>query len=173
MNKKAFTIIELMVTVCLISVVSFLLIELVLSLKTLYIKGDLKTVLLTKQGNMLKIINDDIDNKGLISLNPCSNDNLCLSFSYSDGEKRKLIVDKNDNSIRYFNYKIKFKKDEKYIIGDIETEKSSFTNDESITYDITTIKIPISNSLLNESFDIDILLQTEDGIVNLDLIDLD
>lgn len=172
MNKKAFTIVELMVTVCLISVVSFLLIELVLSLKNIYIRGDLKTIVLTKQGNMLKLINDDINNKGLSKLNPCSDDNTCLLFTYTDGDKIKLKVDKNNNSILYNNYKIKFKKNEKYIIDNIVAESSVIQVDDNVNKVITTVKIPIRNTLLKENFDIDILIQSEDGVVNLDLIEL-
>ena len=61
-NNKGFTIIELAVSFVLVATISIVLLQLVLSLKSVYLEGDIKTTLLNKQGIMTKYIYDDINN---------------------------------------------------------------------------------------------------------------
>ena len=62
-NNKGFTIIELAVSFCLVAAVSITLLQLVLTLKEVYLSGDVKTTLLNKQGIMTKKIYDDLNHE--------------------------------------------------------------------------------------------------------------
>ena len=66
MNKnKGFTVIETIVSFCLISVVSIMVLQIILSVRDLYIIGDVKTTMLVKQGIMVQKIQDDATKKGI------------------------------------------------------------------------------------------------------------
>lgn len=163
MNKRGFTVVELMVTFCLITVISIMLIQLTLTLKDLYISGDMKTTLLTRQGTMTKKINDDLNNKTLSSIESCGT--LCINFNYSD-ESKQLVVDKTKKIVTYDNYSIKLGDNSGNSFGTISS--STYTNGNK---QILTIKIPIKNRLLKEDFGINIIYQnnTSNGITIPDL----
>lgn len=104
MNKKGFTVIELIVSFTLVTVISIILFELIFSLKELYISGDIKTTLLNKQGIMIKKIYDDLSTDELSSITSCGVS--CLDFTYPDGKKR-LLVDVAGNTLAYSDYTMK------------------------------------------------------------------
>ncbi len=166
MKNKGFTIIELMVTFCLITVISFLLIELVLLLKDIYIKGDTKTILFTKQGNILKNINDDLETKSLSNLKLCSDNTSCLEFTYMDGEKEKLIVNKDKKQITYGSYSVNYGNNSEF--GNIEAYKSTAGDNEINT--ITKISILINNKLIEEQFNFEVIIQSNDAIIDDDIV---
>src|SRR5574344_2521347 len=104
MNKKGFTVIELIVSFTLVTVICIILFELIFSLKELYISGDIKTTLLNKQGIMIKKIYDDLSTDELSSITSCGVS--CLDFTYPDGKKR-LLVDVAGNTLAYSDYTMK------------------------------------------------------------------
>ena len=113
MNKRGFTVVELMTAFALVSVIAILLINLTLTLKEIYINGDMKTALLTKQGNMTDKIYKDLKENKLISLTSCGTN--CVNFDYETGTK-VLKIDKEtfeaedvtakflDDELIYTNY---------------------------------------------------------------------
>ena len=82
MNKKGFTIIELGMSFCIVSAIAIVLFQLVVSIKDLYLAGNVKTTLLNKQGIMTKRINDDLVAYDLKKINSCGIS--CLEFSYAE-----------------------------------------------------------------------------------------
>jgi Tfp pilus assembly protein PilE len=159
MNKKGFTVVELMVTFVLIATISTILIQLVLTLKDLYVSGDMRTTLLTKQGTMTKKIYDDLDNKTLTEIKSC--EGTCIEFVYEDTSK-KLIVDKTNKKITYDNYTIKLGNKTGSSFGTISS--STYKDD---TKQIFRVTVPINNKLLKGDYGIDIVYQDSNNI-NID-----
>lgn len=159
MKNKGFTVVELMTTFILISIIATLLIKLVITMKEVYITGDLKTALLTKQGTMTDKIMSDLNENSIISLNSCGD--LCITFEYDNGSK-DLKIDKTKNTISYGNYTMKLVKGSSF--GDI-----------SASYDadsIIQIKVDIKNTLLKENYGINIVYPTSEQInFNSEIVD--
>lgn len=150
-NNKGFTLVELMTTVVLISIISILLIRLTITLKSIYIDGDMKTTLLTKQGTMTDKIYKDLKEKNLTSLTSCGNN--CINFNYVDGVK-KLKINESKKIITYGNYSIK--------LGDGSYFGTSYID----KYDgdigvMLSIKVPIYNRTVKGDFGIYITYQTD------------
>lgn len=153
MKNKGFTVVELMATFVLVSIISTLLIKLTISLKQLYLNGDSKTILLTKEGIITDKIKNDLDDYNVNSISTCSTN--CINFEYTINNNvvsKQLIVNKNNKTITYDNYSIKLAKGN--IIEDIV-----FSNDAYDIGNIVNIKIPIKNKLLKEEFGINIIHQ--------------
>ena len=150
-NKKGFTLVELMTTVSLISIIAILLIRLTITLKTIYIDGDMKTTLLTKQGTMTDKIYKDLKEKDLSSLTSCGEN--CVNFNYIDGTK-KLKINESKKLITYGNYSIKLN-DSSYF-GTSYIDK--YDGDVG---DVLSIKIPIYNRMTKGDYGIYITYQKD------------
>lgn len=153
MNKKGFTIIELAVSFVLVATISLTLLQLVLSLKEVYLSGEVKTTLLNKQGIMTKKIYDDLSNRDIRSINRCGLS--CIMFEYADSSQKKLLVDPGNKTVTYGDYTIQLT-DASYF-GDLsfnlfpptEVRYESTIADDSIL----KIDIPIYSKLIdNEDF---------------------
>lgn len=155
MNKKGFTIIELMTTFVLVAIISTLLIKLVVTLKEVYINGDMKTTLITKQSTMTDKIYKDLDNNNLTKIESCGETN-CVNFVYTTGSK-KFVIDKNKKTMTYDNYTIKLGKEGSF--GDVSFEK--FNSDLG---SIISLKAPIKNRLLKGDYGLNITYQLDDDI---------
>lgn len=156
-NNKGFTIIELAVSFCLVATISIILLQLVLVLKSVYISGDVKTMLLNKQGIMTKKIYDDLNNKDLTSINSCGLS--CLTFSYNDGTTANLLVDPGNKTITYNNYTMQL--DSSSYFGKLAvTIDENSTSQASKADSILAIDIPIYSKLIeDENFGIHITKQ--------------
>lgn len=155
MKNKGFTIVEFAVSFCLIAAISLLLFQLIISLKTLYLNGNIKSTLLAKQGIMLQRINDDFDNNNLTTVTSCGLS--CLTFIYENKEPIDLKIDPYNKTITYDDYTMLL--DNGSSFGNVNvTKKEQIKNSTNINDSIFLIEIPIYNSLLNDNFDIKILL---------------
>lgn len=150
-NNKGFTVVELMTTFILITIISTFLINLVISMKELYIYGDVKTTLLTKQGILTDKIMKDLNDNSIVSFTSCGN--TCINFSYIDGTSKKLKIDKEKKSIMYDNYSIK--------LGDNGSFGNIYTLNEN---DIIQIKIEINNKLVKGDYGLNIVFPINDKI---------
>lgn len=164
MNKKGFTVIELMTTFILVAIISTLLIKLVVTLKEIYISGDMKTALITKQSTMTDKIYKDLNNNNLTKIEKCDTIN-CVNFVYTDGTK-KFTIDKDKKTITYDNYTIKLGKEGKLGEASIEVYATD------IGY-ILSFKVPIYNRLLKGDYGINISYQLDDEIEFDDDIEFD
>lgn len=154
MKNRGFTVVELMTTFVLISVIATLLIKLTISLKELYISGDMRTVLLTKQGTLTDKIKNDLNNKVLSEIKSCGDN--CITFTYDTGSKN-LKVDKTKKIITYDNYSIKLSDSSSF--GDIYINK-----DDLDIGSIIKINVSIKNKLLKGDYGISIVSQINDTI---------
>lgn len=161
MNKKGFTVVELITTVSLIAVISILLVKLTLTLKQIYIDGDMKTTLITKQSTMTDKIYKDLNENTLTSINACMNENEevienCMELVF-ESKTTKLTIDKNKKTITYDNYSIKLGNEGSF--GDISIEK--YNSDDG---NILNIKVPINNKLTSGDYGINITYQLNNDI---------
>lgn len=163
MNKKGFTLIEFIISFCLIAGIALLIFEIILSLKTLYLNGNIKTTLLSKQGIMLQRIYDDYNNNTLKSVSSCGLS--CLTFTYSDDDgvlTKTLEIDPYNTTITYDNYTIKLE-DGSYI-GEVDVSNSTITSitNTSLNNSLLTINIPIYNNLIEGNYGLNINLPYND-----------
>ena len=158
-NKKGFTIVELGVSICLISVISFLLFQMITSVKKIYTTGDLKTTLLTKQAIMTKKIYDDFETKMITSITNCDTwQNSCLQFVFNDNTRSTLLVDPLNHIISYNNYTINYQElDDTIQFGELTLNEYT---------DFFTIKIPMNLSTIEGDYGIQITHQHTNKILN-------
>ena len=71
MNKKGFTLVELITTFALAAVIIAILINIVLIIKDIYVKYEIKTEMLIKQGELNSVINEKIIN-GVTTFSTCN-----------------------------------------------------------------------------------------------------
>ncbi len=165
MNKKrGFTLIEVAVTFSLISVIVILLFQIIISLREVYIKGDLQTTLLSRQGILTKKINDDFQNLKLKSITSCGK--FCITITYMDNSAYNLSLDIDKNQIKYHDYT--WQLPEGSSIGTVETQVVTDTTSTGSTYNsILLINIPVTHKLLEQDYGIRILYQFSNGSVSI------
>lgn len=163
-NNKGFTVIELAVSFCLVSVISIMLFQLIFSLKELYVSGDIKTTLLNKQGIMTKKIYDDLNSKTLNGITSCGVS--CLTFEYNEGEIN-LLVDPAAGTITYDNYTLELSEGSEF--GDLNfTFNNNVSTATTTNNSIFNLDIPIVSKFLNDDFGIHIirLYQSSSLVIN-------
>ena len=165
MQKKGFTLIEMSVTFSLIAVITILLFQLIISLREVYIKGDLQTTMLTKQGILTKKINDDLNNLHLKSITSCGA--FCITFHYQTGASYNLSLNIETNSIRYHDYTWKLPEGSK--IGTVTTSNynDSAVVDISLYDSILKIEIPVSHKLLEHDYGLSFIYQYHTSVVSI------
>lgn len=148
MKNKGFTVIEVIVSFALVALISTFLFQVVLSLKTIFLMGDIKTTMLIKQGNMTEKIYNDLDNHKLVNVTDCdNNEEMCKKLIFED-KNRILKLDTTNRLLTYENYTIKL--------------------DDGITYDsifsvisnngnILHISLPLHHKLMDGDFGLDIV----------------
>lgn len=164
-GKKGFTLVEIIVTFCLLSTISFLLFQLVLSLKNIYTSSDYKTVLLIEQGNMTRRINTDFFSMPLVSMSECTDNDQkglkkCYSFVLKDQvieENVTKVLEIYSDKIVYDGYQMNIDTGSK--LGDVSAVVS-YIEDGSVKYNsILTIDIPVTNKLTEGDFGIHFSVQ--------------
>ena len=165
MNKKGFTLVELITTFALASVIIILLINIVLIIKNIYSKNNLKTELIIEQSNLSNLINKDFGVDNLDSYIPCDESEFCYDFNYYDAKSVRLVV--TDKYIKYGSYVYKAKGGTtigKPTMEIVEIEVSSPDKNNNIL----VIKIPISNKLYpNKDFGLNIVYQYNSNLLIL------
>lgn len=157
MNKKGFTLIELITTFALASVIIVILVNIIGIIKEMYVKTDVKSKLLVEQSNLSYLINTKFEEDNLESYSVCTDSNFCYQFNFVDGTSSKLIV--GEDYITFNNYTYKLVKDsiiESSTIDLIEVETSS----EEINNAFLLMEIKIKNKLYkDEDFGISLVYQ--------------
>lgn len=152
MNKnKGFTVIETIVSFCLISVVTIMVLQIILSIRDLYVIGDIKTTMLVKQGIMVQKIQDDINKKGINRIDECDiKDNNCKKIIFNDGSSTNL--QKKDEYIYYNNYKYN-------LLNGSTASDITIDSHESSDGKLFKISIPIKHKLLDDDLGIYVIVQ--------------
>lgn len=165
MNKKGFTLVELVTTFALASAIIVLLINIVVLIKNIYTKDDVKTKLYIEQGNLSNEINKTLRSGSILSYSECSDSSFCYEFNLIDGTSAKLIV--NNDTIKFKNVVYKLPKNT--TIGTPTFEKYNINvSNTDINDSIIQIKIPVTSKLYsNTDFGINFIYQYNSSITNL------
>lgn len=148
MNKKGFTVVELVVSFALTMVVVVMLLQVVSIVKTLYITNGIKTELLNKQAAMSKRINENLNTNTIKTAIRCGTG--CINFIYEDNTSDKLVVDKNNSLFTFGNYTTKLISGSSF--GNINVSNETFNNvDNGKNDSIITISVPIKHKLLGDN----------------------
>lgn len=148
MNNKGLTIIELITTFLLTAVIVVLLINVIVVIKNVYSKNNIKSELYINQSNLSNQLNSKINNNNLDFYEKCTDEEFCYIFNFLDGEVIKLTV--TDEKIKFGEYI--YKKNKKTNIGtpSIETTLNN----------ILVLKIPIESKIYPDiDFGINLIYQ--------------
>ena len=165
MNKKGFTLIELITTFALASIIIILLINIIIVIKDIYSKNDIRSELLIEQSNLSNLINTKFDKDFLNSYLPCNESDFCYTFSFVDGTSSKLVV--SDTYIKFDSYVYKFKKGTQVLNPSLELfDTKELSGSEQNGF--LVIKMPIINKLYpNENFGLNIVYQYDFNEITL------
>ena len=167
MNKRGFTLIGLITTFALTAVIVVLLINVIVVIRGIYSKTDLKTELYINQSNLSNLLNAKINNDNLNSYEKCDDEEFCYVFNFLDGDSIKLIV--NESLIKFGNYTYKLDKNTKVINPSINNEYVVET-DINKNDSFLIIKIPIKNDLYpNLDFGINLVYPYNSNNISLEL----
>lgn len=163
MNKKGFTVVELIVSFALVMMVVIMLLQIITIVKTLYVDAGIKTELLSKQAIMNRKISEQFNLKNIKAAVRCGKG--CLTFIYEDSTSSTLTVDKekgvfsfvnNDNGT--INYTTKLLSGSNF--GDIEISNETVLNvSDGKDNAMIHIKIPVKHSLVEGDFGINLVYQ--------------
>ena len=154
MNKKGFTLVEVLVSLALVSTIAIFLFQIIFIIRDIYAEKNIKSEIYIESSNISNVINKDIYNKDkdgiyIKNINKVSNDELYIT--YSDGTKNNIVIDRSNNTITYGNYTVSILDVAK--IGNIElyyNYETTETNKNGICY----IKIPITHDDYKNDFGI-------------------
>lgn len=143
MNNKGFTIVELITTFALSALIIILLMNVVIIIKNVYTKSNIKSELYINQYNLSNTINSKLNKKKLISYEECTEEEMCYNFNFED-EIIKLKV--TQKTIKFGNYV--YNLDEKTTVQNpsVDIEYVNL-NDVNNTDSFLVIKIPIVNEM--------------------------
>ena len=90
-NNKGFSVLELVVSFSLTVAIVAILFELVIVMKNLYDKNNIKTQLISNQNLLTDLIYSDLNDKGLTGVGLSNHDNVnSLTFTFNDGTQKSL-----------------------------------------------------------------------------------
>lgn len=157
MKNKGFTLVEFAVSFVLIATISILMLELIFSIKSLYVINNIETNLIIKKTILTERIYEDYNNKFLKNINSCGQN--CLQFTYITNkgitEQKSLIINENESLITYDLYSVKLDKGTQ--IHDVKIENFNYNlSNSAINNSILNINIPIENNLFDNNYEINL-----------------
>ena len=144
MNKRGFTLVELITTFALTTVIIVLLINVINVINNIYSKNNIKTELYINQSDLSNILNSKINNEQLLSYETCTDSDFCYTFNFIDGESIKLVVTKKQ--IKFGNYVYKLM-DKTEVKNPVLKEEYMVISDVSHNNTFLILQIPIKNEL--------------------------
>ena len=154
MNKKGFTLIELITTFALSTVIIIILLNIISIIKNIYVQNNIKSSLAIEQSNLSKLMNETFDNK-LKYYYSCKDSDDCYIFSFENEENANLDV--QTDKLSFKNYTYKLDKNTKVVTPTLTRE---YVDIEDVTNEdnFLVINIPIINKLYPKSnFGIDLV----------------
>lgn len=174
-DKKGFTIVEIVVSFSLVVVILASLVAIVVNYRDEVTNEEVKTQLWDFKNTITKVVYDDIvdiENVGYTSISKCSSDDTCVNFVKENGVNvpLKVVVQETSTSDLnrgiYFEYKgIKYFLPDSdlndYLVGDT-SKYAVFVGDFIISSDdvnkIYSVKIPIHHNGLNKDYVINLVI---------------
>ena len=157
MKNKGFTLVELITTFALASVIVILLINLIVVIRNIYSKTNIKTELYINQSNLSNTMNKKINKDNLDSYEECDDEEFCYIFSFVDGETIKLSA--TESVIKFGDFVYKLDNRSKVVNPSLTTEYFAEIVDD-VNDSILIINIPIENDMYpNTNFGINLIYQ--------------
>lgn len=157
MNKKGFTLVELITTFALTTVIIVLLINVVVVIKNVYTKSNIKSELYINQSNLSNVLNSKIRRNNLDSYEACSDEEFCYIFNFIKGESIKLTV--SEKTIKFGDYVYNLNDETKVENPTLDVEYVDISDVEN-TDSFLIINIPIINELYpNINFGVNVVYQ--------------
>ncbi len=164
MNKKGFTVVELLTTFVLISIVATLLISLSISLSKMYENTSTKTQLYYKQSIISKDLNESFLLKSVSQITNCGDK--CLMVVYTDGSSKRIQIENTVITIGDNVYDIV----KNSTIGNVNIDLIYSPLPQSYKADtILNIKIPITYKGGDSDFGINFVYQFNRQLVSVSL----
>lgn len=168
MNKKAFTLVELIVSFSLAVVICIFLLQLILSLKTLYDNSGVKTEILNKQSLISNQINNTFNSKTISSLSNCGE--ACINVNYTDNTKDILKIDYNTNTLQFGNFYTTLPENTYFKNASVDIIYSGVVDNNSNDA-LLSIIIPIENERIKkEKFGLNIVYQFNSNKSNIEYV---
>ena len=165
MNNKGFTLVELITTFAVASVIALILFNVVLSIKNIYSKTNMKTNLLINQANLNNQINSKVLDENITSIDLCDLSTYCYKIKYTDGKTLNLVI--KEKSVAFGNYTYKLEKGSYVDTDNIKLSYKTFNEITDNKDSILNIKIPIkSKQIENYDFGLNFIYLYNDGDIN-------
>lgn len=150
MNKKGFTIIELVTSLTLATVIMIFLFNLVFILKDVYLGSEAKATLLIEQAAISEEVNSFLYSNEISEVSKCTTGNHCLKITTSAGTK-EFVVKTTDKKIQFGNYL--YKLDDSAKFGTIKVCYIKLLGSEANDYNkILIMDVPISHKSVTGNF---------------------
>ena len=140
MNKKGFTLVELITTFMLSSVIIILLLNVAVVIRNIYSKTNIKTDLYITQSSLSNNLNRTFGVDNISSYVECNDSEFCYDFNLVTGDTVRLTV--SDGTISFGNAKYKLNNSSKVVNPSIEKEYVTSTSEDELD-SFLVIKIPI------------------------------
>ena len=160
MNKKGFTLLELLTSLTLTSVVCILLFQVIFVLKDIYVDDATKTEVLIKKSNIIEEINSTFEQNSITTVRYCDNGDInCFKFSLEDSSVYELSLNRESHMVKFGDLSVKFS-DSTIIYDNLDICYYPELNSTNYMYDeFLKIRIPLEDSILEEKIDVNIIYQ--------------
>lgn len=167
MNKKGFTVLELIVSFTLATTIGFFLLKVTLIIKELYINTNIKTNIISKQNIMTERMYDDFLYNDIKVALKCGQN--CIRFIFSDNTEKIFSI--NEDTFKWGDFTLKLKNGSKYNNVEIKNQKNLANNEYNNA--LLSIKIPIiNNTIKDETFITNIVVPYNSNNVYMDDLNL-
>lgn len=140
MNKRGFTLVELITTFLLSSVIIILLLNVAIVIRNIYSKTNVKTNLYITQSSLSNNLNKTLGVDNISSYVECNDTEFCYDFNLATGSTVKLAV--SGDTILFGNATYKLDNLSKVVNPSIETINITDTSESELD-SFLVIKIPI------------------------------
>ena len=145
MNKKGFTVIEILASFSIALTILIVLFNVVIIMKDNLGKVNAMTNTLVEKDNLSYNINKRLKEKELASLTVCEDGDKCYLFTYSDSTSDKLVYSATDKSITFNNYTFNITDDMKVDSPNITEHYDTMSSTAYNGYFILNIPITVDN----------------------------
>ncbi len=167
MNKKGFTVIELIVSFSLAATIGFFLLRITMVIKDLYTDSYVKTNIISKQNIITERMYDDFLYNDVKVVLKCGNN--CLRFIFSDNSE-KIFEIENENTFKWGDFTLKLTDGSKYSNVTTNNRKNLLITE--FNDSLLSIKIPIiNNSFKDDDFITNIVIPYNSEKVHMDDLD--
>ena len=168
MNKKGFTLVELITSFALASVIMIFIFNIVVLLKNNYISKSVRTDLMIKQSLLSQKINEDFKNNNVKNIATCDSVKKCYEITFADDSTKKLTISSDDKVITYGDYVYELTS-ASYANKINVSVKTINIEDVTLSNSVLVINIPIYNKKYTDTnFGINIVYQFNSNISEID-----